>query len=136
MVYFARYSMNMKCIIDNIIIVCECKNALFLCLSWSQHSFQIVIIVLCIFDTYLPPDVDTLTTVMFVLLNVCHSSRTRLGSPINKKTVLCKHSLPRWKFVQDLRFPLWNSIVEVFVQFVLDPYWLILYLILIHLASY
>ena len=62
----------------------ESKNALFLCLSWSQHSFQIVIIVLCIFDTYLPPDVDTLTTVMFVLLNVCHSSRTRLGSPIKK----------------------------------------------------
>ena len=76
----------MKCIFDNIIIMYESKNALFLCLSWSQHSFQIVIIVLCIFDTYLPPDVDTLTTVMFVLLNVCHSSRTRLGSPIKNST--------------------------------------------------
>ena len=67
-----------------------------------------------------------------VCIAKCLSFKQNSIGVSNKNTVECKHLLPRWKFVQDLKFPLWNSIVEVFVQFVLDPYYLIIYLISIH----
>ena len=63
-----------------------------------------------------------------VCIAKCLSFKQNSIGVSNKKSIQCKHSLLRWKFVQDLRFPLWNSIVEVFVQFVLDPYYLICYI--------